>query len=80
MAASVAALDPEHPVNPYQVILVAAGGILSFWLAAWMEERYNIARFGEGYERYVKQVPRLDPIEGWRRLNERRAESETGKK
>jgi protein-S-isoprenylcysteine O-methyltransferase Ste14 len=76
VAASVVVLDPEHPVNPHQVILVNAGGILSFWLASWMEERYNTAKFGEDYEQYVNEVPRLNPIEGWRRFNQRRAESE----
>ena len=76
VATYIALLDLEHAINPFQVILICVGGILSYWLAAYMEERYNLIKFGETYQRYAKKVPRLDPIEGWRRLNQRRAESE----
>ncbi len=54
--------------NAWELALVTAVGVLLFWLAAWVEEGYNVSQFGDAYKRYLNDVPRLNPIEGWRRL------------
>jgi protein-S-isoprenylcysteine O-methyltransferase Ste14 len=73
VATAVAVFNPKHVADLHQIALVCAGGILFFWLAACMEERYNITKFGEAYVRYAEEVPRLNLIEGWRKLHQRRS-------
>lgn len=52
-------------VNPILPVLVL--GVVSmacFALGVWAEDRFNLAKFGEPYRAYMKQVPALNLLPG----------------
>jgi protein-S-isoprenylcysteine O-methyltransferase Ste14 len=57
-------------LNPTLVALVLGGvSVACFALAARAEDRFNVAKFGEPYRVYMKQVPALNLLAGiWKRL------------
>jgi protein-S-isoprenylcysteine O-methyltransferase Ste14 len=38
-----------------------------YWMASKKEEKFNIEKFGENYQEYMKNVPRWNPIKGTRK-------------
>lgn len=57
-------------LNPTLVVLTLGGvSIACFALATRAEDRFNIAKFGEPYRVYMRQVPALNLLAGiWNRL------------
>jgi protein-S-isoprenylcysteine O-methyltransferase Ste14 len=51
--------------QPVLVVLVlSAVSVTCFALAAWAEDRFNVAKFGEPYRIYMEQVPALNLLAG----------------
>jgi protein-S-isoprenylcysteine O-methyltransferase Ste14 len=48
-------------------LLLSASSILCFWMSARKEVEYNIRKFGDRYEAYMKKVPMWNIIKGLRR-------------
>jgi protein-S-isoprenylcysteine O-methyltransferase Ste14 len=60
--------------QPVLVVLVlSAVSVTCFALAAWAEDRSNVAKFGELYRVYMEQVPALNLLAGiWAKLRRRK--------
>jgi protein-S-isoprenylcysteine O-methyltransferase Ste14 len=59
------------------VLVLSTVSVTCFALAAWTEDRFNVAKFGEPYRIYMKQVPALNLLVGiWVRLRSRKEPSE----
>jgi protein-S-isoprenylcysteine O-methyltransferase Ste14 len=55
------------------VLVLSAVSVTCFALAARAEEQFNVAKFGEPYRIYMKQVPTLNLLAGiWARLQPRK--------
>ena len=55
------------------VLVLSAVSVTCFALATRAEDQFNVARFGEPYRTYVKQVPALNLLAGiWTRLQLRK--------
>jgi protein-S-isoprenylcysteine O-methyltransferase Ste14 len=50
-------------------ILLGAPSILCFWMSARKEAEYNMKKFGDRYEAYMKKVPMWNIIGGLRRAD-----------
>ena len=51
----------------FQSILSIALGIIAIaflWIASTLEDQYNIERFGDSYQKYMKNVPRWNVFQG----------------
>jgi protein-S-isoprenylcysteine O-methyltransferase Ste14 len=61
-------------VNPILPVFVLSGvSMACFALAVRAEDRFNVAKFGEPYRVYMKQVPALNLLAGiWARLRARK--------
>lgn len=53
-------------------VIIGVPGIASIYLISREEERLNIERFGDDYERYMQEVPRMNLLTGLIRLLRRR--------
>jgi protein-S-isoprenylcysteine O-methyltransferase Ste14 len=63
------ALIAQHWV----VFLLAAVGVVCFYVQAVQEEQYCLAQFGESYNQYLQRVPRFNIFLGlWRIFQEKR--------
>lgn len=59
------------------VLVLSAVSVTCFALAARAEDRFNVAKFGEPYRIYMKQVPALNLLAGlWAKLRSRKEPSE----
>ena len=86
----------RHPIYlSFTLVILALMLISQHWLSAilglpWMvylylsmlgEEHVNVARFGDGYRGYMKEVPRVNFVVGgirhWRRLRARAGKTRT---
>jgi protein-S-isoprenylcysteine O-methyltransferase Ste14 len=55
------------------VLVLSAVSVTCFALAAWTEDRFNAAKFGEPYRIYMQQVPALNlPVGIWAKLRSRK--------
>ena len=55
------------------VLVLSAVSVTCFILAARAEDRFNVAKFGEPYRIYMKQVPALNLLAGiWAKLRPRK--------
>ena len=62
----------QHLIRADYYLIFHGAGIVFFWLAARIEDHYNVVKFGEAYRQYVVEVPRLNPVKGWRQLKARK--------
>jgi protein-S-isoprenylcysteine O-methyltransferase Ste14 len=49
-------------------VVSAVTGSVLFYRDTLREERMSVKKFGEGYERYMQRVPRINPVRGILRL------------
>jgi protein-S-isoprenylcysteine O-methyltransferase Ste14 len=55
------------------VLVLSCMSVTCFALAAWTEDQFNVAKFGEPYRIYMKRVPALNLLAGiWARLRWRK--------
>lgn len=50
-------------------MILGAISLLCFWLSAVKENEYNIKKFGDAYNEYIKNVPMWNIIIGWIKQN-----------
>ena len=69
LTAAIAGIPFALVINYAGVYILFASALPVFYLITILEERELIARFGEEYRRYQREVPRLIPR--WHAIRER---------